>query len=272
MWSLWFIFYDCGFHSSCPWLIRIRGLWKLPVRRDWLWGKLGLVLMGRAMLIKSLIQFSVDGWGCVSSLLFDLRQNYGGGNPSKGPQNAQTSKGSFKSAQTPALKCPWPCSRPPPTHTSPGDSWTLTVWVSLLCGHCSFLLGPVTHQVLFVPSKSLFPQSCVGTVIKSHSKVKLPGGSQSLCQIPRLGNLLWVLELFTFMHWRRKWQPTSVFLPGESLGRGSLVGCCLCGHTESDTTEVTQQQQQEEVGHRGSCFDLCHRVFCLCFYTFWSYI
>ena len=45
------------------------------------------------------------------------------------------------------------------------------------------------------------------------------------------------------MHWRRKWQPTPVFLPGESQGRGSLVGCRLWGHTESDTTEVTQQQQ-----------------------------
>ena len=29
------------------------------------------------------------------------------------------------------------------------------------------------------------------------------------------------------MHWRRKWQPTPVFLPGDSQGRGSLVGCCL---------------------------------------------
>ena len=47
------------------------------------------------------------------------------------------------------------------------------------------------------------------------------------------------LSLFTFMHWRRKWQPTAVFLPGESQGRGSLVGCCLWGHTESDTTEAT---------------------------------
>ena len=44
---------------------------------------------------------------------------------------------------------------------------------------------------------------------------------------------------FTFMDWGRKWQPTPVFLPGESQGRGSLVGCCLWGHTESDTTEVT---------------------------------
>ena len=37
-------------------------------------------LMGEAILSKSLIQFSVDGWGCVPSLLFDLRPNYGGGN------------------------------------------------------------------------------------------------------------------------------------------------------------------------------------------------
>ena len=51
------------------------------------------------------------------------------------------------------------------------------------------------------------------------------------------------LSLFTFMHWRKKWQPTPVFLPGESQGRGSLVGCRLWGHTELDTTEATSQQQ-----------------------------
>ena len=50
------------------------------------------------------------------------------------------------------------------------------------------------------------------------------------------------LSLFTFLHWRRKWHPTPVILPGESQGWGSLVGCCLWGRTESDTTEVTQQQ------------------------------
>ena len=44
---------------------------------------------------------------------------------------------------------------------------------------------------------------------------------------------------FTFMYWRRKWQPTPVFLPGESQGQESRVGCRLWGHTESDTTEVT---------------------------------
>ena len=47
------------------------------------------------------------------------------------------------------------------------------------------------------------------------------------------------LSLFTFLHWRRKWQPAPVFLPGESQGWGSRVGCRLWGHTELDTTEVT---------------------------------
>ena len=58
------------------------------------------------------------------------------------------------------------------------------------------------------------------------------------------------LSVFTFMHWRRKWQPTPVFLPGESQGWGSLMGCCLWGYTESDMTEVTQQQQQHELSMR----------------------
>ena len=47
-------------------------------------GNLGLALIGRAMLSKSLIQFSVGGRGCVPSLLFDLRPNYGGGNEDNG--------------------------------------------------------------------------------------------------------------------------------------------------------------------------------------------
>ena len=50
---------------------------------------------------------------------------------------------------------------------------------------------------------------------------------------------------FHFHDWRREWQPTPVFLPGESQGRGSLVGCRLWGRTESDTTEATQQQQRQ---------------------------
>ena len=58
------------------------------------------------------------------------------------------------------------------------------------------------------------------------------------------------LSDFTFTLWRRKQQPTPVFLPGESQGRGSLVGGCLWGRTESDMTEATQHQQQQQ--HRVS--------------------
>ena len=49
------------------------------------------------------------------------------------------------------------------------------------------------------------------------------------------------------MHWRRTWQRTRIFLPGESQGQQSLVGCHLWGCTESDTTEATLQQQQQRV-------------------------
>ena len=69
--------------------------------------------------------------------------------------------------------------------------------------------------------------------------VEEPGRLQSTGSL-RVGHD-WVtsLSLFTFMHWRRKWQPTPVFLPGESQGQRSLAGCHLWGCTESDTTEVT---------------------------------
>ena len=62
------------------------------------------------------------------------------------------------------------------------------------------------------------------------------------------------------MHWRRKWQPTPVFLPGESQGRGSLVGRCLWGRTESDTTDATEQQQQQQDCSKG-CKGLFHSLF-----------
>ena len=59
---------------SALWWRRIRYLWKLPDGRHWLRGKLGLVLMGRAMLSKTLIQFYVDRWRCVPSQLFTWGQ------------------------------------------------------------------------------------------------------------------------------------------------------------------------------------------------------
>ena len=64
-----------------------------------------------------------------------------------------------------------------------------------------------------------------------------PGGLQSVGSLGVGHDWATSLSLFTFMHWRRKWQPTPVFLPGESQGQGSLVGCDSWGHKESDTTE-----------------------------------
>ena len=66
-----------------------------------------------------------------------------------------------------------------------------------------------------------------------------PGRLQSIGSLRVGHNRATSLSLFTSMHWRRKWQPTPVFLPEESQGRGSLVGFRLWGCTESDTTEVT---------------------------------
>ena len=66
-----------------------------------------------------------------------------------------------------------------------------------------------------------------------------PGGLQSMGSLVVRHDWATSLSLFTFMHWRRKWQPTPVFLPGESQGQWSLVGCHLWGCTESGTTKAT---------------------------------
>ena len=52
-------------------------------------------------------------------------------------------------------------------------------------------------------------------------------------------NKWYLIKIKSFHTRRRQWHPTPVLLPGESQGWGSLVGCCLWGRTESDTTEAT---------------------------------
>ena len=91
------------------------------------------------MLSKSLIQFSVDEWGCVPSLLFDLRPNYSGGFEDNG-NLLQRVPCMYRYTH-----CPHPCSRPPLTHTLAGDTWTHT---------------GKSGSSLFVPSKSLSPVLC----------------------------------------------------------------------------------------------------------------
>ena len=76
--------------------------------------------MGRAIYSKFLILFSINGRGCVPSLLFDLRSNYGGGDEDNGDLLQKVP------CMQCCTQCPRPCSRPPMTHTSARDSWILT--------------------------------------------------------------------------------------------------------------------------------------------------
>ena len=139
--------------------------------------------MGRAMLSKSLIKFSVDGLGCVPSLLFDLRLDYGGGNEDnddllqKVPcMHCHTV--SLTLQQSPANQCL--CQRLLDTVRSGSVSCGVTAPFSWIVVHTRFCLClPSVSPVLY----KFYNQ------IPLASKVKFSGGSQSLCQIPRLGNL-----------------------------------------------------------------------------------
>ena len=123
-----------------------------------------LIWWARPMLRKSLIQFSADRWGCVASLYFGLRANYGRGN---GINRNLLQKDFCQYAASPkTVVFSAPDCHPMPQQRlldTPGQ-----VWINLSWGHCSFLLGPGMQKVLFVPSKSLFPQSCRSSIIKSH--------------------------------------------------------------------------------------------------------
>ena len=101
--------------------------------------------------------------------------------------------------------------------------------------------------------KAMAPHS--STLAQKIPWTEEPGGLQSLESLRVTHDWATSLSLFTFMHWRRIWQPTPVFLPGASQGWGSLAGCRLWGRTESDTTEATQQQQWQQ-GHLDFSSDL----------------
>ena len=145
--------------------------------------------MGRAMLSKSLIQFSVDGWGCVPSLLFDLRSNYGGSYHDNGDLLQKV----------PCMHCHTQCPNPAadhcqPTPETPGPSQTSLA--QSLVGSLLFPPGSWCAQGFLCDlQESVFPvlyKFC--NQIPVTSKVKFARGSQFLCQIPRWRNLLWVLE------------------------------------------------------------------------------
>ena len=107
---------------------------------------------------------------------------------------------------------------------------------------CAAQRGGVSQEHRTSLTQTMAPHS--STLAWKIPRTKEPGRLQSMGSLRVGRDLASSLALFTFMHWRRKWQPTPVFLPGESQGQGSLVGCRPWGRRESDTTEVTQQQQQ----------------------------
>ena len=107
----------------------------------------------------------------------------------------------------------------------------LFIWYSAVCR--SFQLFTTEYDVSL--EKAMAPHS--STLSWKIPWVEEPGGLQSMGSLRVRHD--WATSLSLFTHWRRKWQPTPVFLPGESQGRGSLVGCHLWGRTESDTTEAT---------------------------------
>ena len=99
---------------------------------------------------------------------------------------------------------------------------------------------PSTHNyqpLASGPEKAMAPHS--STLAWKTPWMEEPGRLQSMGSLGVGHDWVTSLSLFTFMYWRRKWQPIPVFLPGESQGQGSLVGCRLWGRTELDTTEVT---------------------------------
>ena len=111
-----------------------------------------------------------------------------------------------------------------------------TYW-NLCCGYKIFTFSRNQFKCISISGPEKAPHS--STLAWKIPWMEEPGRLQSM-GLWRVGHD-WTtsLSLFTFKHWRRKWQPTPVFLPGETQGQGSLVGCHLWGRTESDTTEVT---------------------------------
>ena len=103
---------------------------------------------------------------------------------------------------------------------------------------CCFLLFIYFGVISFSsPETAMAPHS--STLAWKIPWTEEPGRLQSVGLLRVRHDQVTSLSLFTFMHWRRKWQPTPVFLPWESQGWGSLVGCHLWGCTELDMTEVT---------------------------------
>ena len=95
-----------------------------------------------------------------------------------------------------------------------------------------------THMYTYIsaPRWQKYPGMC-----KLHRLPRWLSGKESACQCRRHGFDPWVWEI----PWRRKWQPTPVFLPGKSHRQRSLVGYSPQGHKRVQHDLVTKQQQSK---------------------------
>ena len=169
----------------------------------------------------------------------------------------------------------FPIPIPPPTSLSTRPLWVfpvhqvralvsctppgLVIWTNKYC-NCSVLISNTTDiskqtsNFYLIIVKESWPQSLrircltIFQLFLSHTQISLKvlwmfgfaGGTV-------VKNHQWVQEMQEIrldpsvgrIPWRRKWQPTPVFLPGESHGQGSLAGYSPWGHKELDTTECT---------------------------------
>ena len=89
--------------------------------------------------------------------------------------------------------------------------------------------------VFSIYTKAMAPRS--STLAWKILRTEEPGRLQSMGSLRVGHNSVTSFSLFTFMHWRRKWQSTPAFLPGKSHGGRSLIGYSPWGRKESDTTE-----------------------------------
>ena len=132
----------------------------------------------------------------------------------------------------------------PPSHLTPlgcqrALDWAPCVTQQFPTSYLFFTWSCIYVSATFsiCPNLSIAPHS--STLAWKIPWTEEPGRLQSMGSLGVGHDWAASLWLFTFMHCRRKWQPTPVFLPGESHGQRNLVGCPLWGRTESDMTEVT---------------------------------
>ena len=170
MWSDWLVFCVCGFQSVCPLTVKDRRL----VQASW-WERLTEGETGSCFL-----------GGAVFSLLLFTWANYGGGNEENGKL---IQKVTCRHCYT---QCPQPCSRPPPTRVSTGDSWTLTGKSgSVSCGATApFSWVLVNTGFCFCPPRVYFPVLCkfwqlYGGVNVNLLQENLCHAGQKVCKICR---------------------------------------------------------------------------------------